>query len=62
MQFGQLQRREFIAGLGSATAWPIAPRAQQPEWTIGHNVRIDYRWAQRSLDYLIGAGLRELLR
>src|SRR5262245_61035589 len=87
MQPNQLKRREFITLLGgTAAAWPLAARTQQPDgvrrigvlmssaadlpgaparvtaiaqglqelgWTVGRNVRIDYRW---------GAGDIELFR
>jgi putative tryptophan/tyrosine transport system substrate-binding protein len=78
-----MKRREFIAGLGGAVAWPVVARGQQsgvvrrigvlmnrtaddPEassfvgafaqglaelgWTIGRNVRVEYRWGANDAD------------
>ncbi len=41
-----MRRREFIAGLGGAAAWPILALAQQPTMpVIGY---LDSRWAERT--------------
>ena len=82
-----MKRRTFIAGLGSAAAWRLSARAQQPAMPVigylstqsvddgyknvtvpflqglketgyveGHNVAIEYRWAENQYDRLPALG------
>jgi putative ABC transport system substrate-binding protein len=57
MQFDRLKRREFIALLGGAAAWPMAARAQQPAKVV----RLGYLAPARlpNLIEALRAGLRD---
>ncbi len=55
-----MRRREFIAGIGTTLAWPLAARAQQP---AGRIYRVGYLAAgsrERSLHKAFEEGLRKL--
>jgi hypothetical protein len=64
----QMRRREFIAGLGGAAAWPLAPRAQQPAMPVigylsGRSAESDvpmlaaFRRGLNEADYIEGRNL-----
>src|ERR1700731_3647432 len=58
-----MRRREFIAGLTVAAAWPLAARPQQPKAPVvgllngvsfeGQNLAIEYRTADGQYDRLL---------
>ena len=55
-----LRRREFIAGLGGAAAWPLAARAQQAPMPVVGYVRLGARVASALLDAAFRQGLASM--
>ena len=52
-----MRRREFIAGLGSAAAWPVVARAQQPGMPV---IGFLGTGSSEPTDYLLSAFLKGL--
>jgi putative tryptophan/tyrosine transport system substrate-binding protein len=61
-----MKRREFIAGLGGAAAWPLVARAQQPPFLVGMIGRSanwhHFRDGMRDLGYTEGQNVKYELR
>jgi putative ABC transport system substrate-binding protein len=55
-----MRRREFIAGLGSAAAWPLAARAQQPTLPVVAYINGGTLATTRHLVAAFGKGLSEM--
>src|SRR6516164_4702130 len=65
-----MKRREFIAGLGSAAAWPVVARAQQSDrmrkvgvllrgdWTLNQSYMTAFRQGLRQSGWIEGQNLR----